>query len=245
MVSTWSLPLRDRGVFPGDLLQSVSAFGTVLIGPGVAREDDVLVATRAGVLRWDAGQHRLWVENEQKRYVPALDEHVIGTVVDKNAEEYRLDVGSAALASLPVLAFDGATKRNRPQLQIGALVYARATIASKDIESELTCKAPPGLGAAKDWVTKESVFGELAGGHLFDCPSGTCRELLLDDSPLLEALGAVAAFEIAVGMNGRIWLDAEKEATAVLVQTAILQSQGRSPSEHARLVKSLVHGAEL
>lgn len=240
-----NLPLRDQGVFPGDLLQSVSAFASVLLGPGVAREDQDLVATRAGILRWDAEQTRLWVENEQKRYVPALDEHTIGIVVDKNGEEYRLDIGGAVFASLPILAFDGATKRNRPQLQIGTLVYARVAIANKDMEPEISCKAPPGMGAAKDWVTRESVFGELTGGHVFDCPQTTCLELLDGESPLLEALGAVGAFEIAVGVNGRVWLDTEKEVVAVLAQTAILQSQGRLPSEHEKLVQSLAHGIDL
>ena len=99
---TPDLPLRDQDVFPGDLLQTVSAFSSVLLGPGVAREADDLVATRAGILRWDAEQNRLWVENEQKRYVPALEDHVIGIVTDKNAEEYRLDIGTSYSGELIV-----------------------------------------------------------------------------------------------------------------------------------------------
>ena len=240
--SAVDLPLRNRGVFPGDLLQAVSAFQTVLIGPGVAREAEDLVATRAGILRWDAEHHRLWVENDQKRYIPALGDHVIGIVTDKNGEEYRLDVGAAAPASLPILAFDGASKRNRPQLQVGTLVYCRVVVANRDMEPEVSCKAPPGVGAAKDWVTRESVFGELTGGHVFDCPQILCRDLLDADGPLLDALGGVGAFELAVGVNGRVWLDAEHETMVVLVQSAVLQSQGRPLSEHAALVKSLSQG---
>eukprot|EP00966_Prymnesium_polylepis_P088039 2037031-Prymnesium_polylepis.1 len=238
------LPLRNRGVFPGDLLQTVAAFAAtgVHIGPGVSREADDLMATRAGVLRWDDEHHRLWVENDQRRYVAALADHVIGIVTDKNAEEYRLDIGAAAPAALPILAFDGASKRNRPQLQVGTLVYCRVVVANRDMEPEVSCKAPPGIGAAKDWVTRESVFGELQGGHVFECPQILCRELLDADGPLLDALGDVGAFELAVGVNGRVWLDAEAEAMVVMVQSAVLQSQGRHPSEHAKLVKRLAQG---
>ena len=239
------LPLENRAVFPGDFLQQVSAFERVTLGPGVARDVGDLVATRAGVLRWEATQQRLWVENEQKRYLPALGENVIGVVVDRNADEYRLDLGGAANASLPVLAFDGATKRNRPQLAIGALVYTRVVLANKDMDPEVSCKAPEGVGAAKDWVTKESVYGELPGGHVFDCPQVLCRQLLDADCPVLDALGELGAFEIAIGLNGRVWVDAEKEAMMVLVHMAVLRSQGHAPAEHARLVDALSQGLDL
>ena len=106
----------------------------------------------------------LWVESDLKRYWPGLGDHVIGIVTDKGAEDYKLDIGASSKALLPVLAFDGASKRNRPHLAVGALVYARVVLANKDMEPEVTCAAPPGVNA-RDWVTKESVFGELSGGH--------------------------------------------------------------------------------
>jgi exosome complex RNA-binding protein Rrp4 len=43
-------------------------------------------------------------------------------------------------ATLGVLAFDGASKRNRPNIRIGSLVYARISKTNKDIEPELTCE---------------------------------------------------------------------------------------------------------
>lgn len=229
---------RDRGVFPGDHLCAIGDLAQVLLGPGVARDGDFLVASRAGVLRWEAERSRLWVDNDQKRYVPALGDHVIGVVVEKHAEEYRLRVGAAALATLPTLAFDGATKRNRPHLEVGTLVYARVVLANKDMEPEVSCAAPPGVGA-KDWVTKESVFGELEGGNVFDCPQALCRELLATDSAVLDALGGVAPFELAIGVNGRVWIAATDVRHAILVQHAVLQSQAVRDDEAAELVDHL------
>lgn len=37
----------------------------------------------------------------------------------KYGEYYRVDIGSAHPAILPYLAFEGATRRNRPNLEVG------------------------------------------------------------------------------------------------------------------------------
>ena len=59
-------------------------------------------------------------------------------VVSTHRDEYRVDIGSSAYASLPTLAFNGATKRNRPRIDVGALVYTRVTLANKDLEPEVS-----------------------------------------------------------------------------------------------------------
>jgi len=52
------------------------------------------------------------------QYVPAAQEGVIGVVAHKAGEGYRVDIASAHLASLDGLAFEGASKRNRPILKV-------------------------------------------------------------------------------------------------------------------------------
>ena len=233
----------DQLVFPGDELCDVGA-KHVTLGPGVVRAGDRLVAAVVGLVRWQAVLKRVWIEGEARRYVPRLGDHVIGVVNSKHAEEYQLQVGAASPASLPVLAFDGATKRNRPHLDVGALVYARITLAHRDMEAEASCAAPPGIGA-KDWVTNESVFGELAGGHVFDCPPALCRRLMSTDCPILDALGNLAPFELAVGVNGRVWVRSEAAAVTVLAQLSILRCEGVADEEHEELVKSLSQAFDL
>jgi exosome complex component RRP40 len=231
--------------FPGDYLCKLGALdNSITLGPGVVRDGGHLYVSVVGIVRWEPSSRRLWIEGEPRRYVPATGDHVIGVIADKNAEEYRLQIGAAANASLPVLGFDGATKRNRPHLDVGALVYARVTLAHRDMEPEVTCAAPPGVGA-KDWVTNESVFGELKGGHLFNCPQPLCRRLMSDDCLVLDALGGLAPFELAVGINGRVWISSSAAAMVVLSQMAILQSQGVPEEEHAALVESLSEAYDL
>jgi hypothetical protein len=53
-----------------------------------------------------------------RQYVPMVDDMVIGIIVERLGENYRVDIGSAAYATLPILGFDGATKKTRPQLNV-------------------------------------------------------------------------------------------------------------------------------
>ncbi len=234
-----SLPRLDRPVFPGEELASVAEFERVLLGGGVLRVGALLLSTRVGMLRWDSSASRLWVEAEQRRYVAAKGDNIIGVVVDKHADEYRIDLGAAAAGTLPVLSFDGATKRNRPHLAVGALVYARVVVANKDMDPEISCAAPPGV-SSKDWVTRESIYGELMGGHVFDCPSTLCEHMASDqDCPLLDALGEVSAFEIAAGSNGRVWINAAEPSMVILAQQAMLLCATHPVHDHDRLVQQL------
>jgi exosome complex component RRP40 len=43
---------------------------------------------------------------------------VIGIITHRHADGYRVDIGSAHSASLDALAFEGASKRNRPNLKV-------------------------------------------------------------------------------------------------------------------------------
>ena len=66
-------------------------------------------------------------------------ENVIGVVVGKGGDTFRVDIGSADNASLSFMAFEGATKKNRPNINVGDVVYAKLLVASRDMEPELVC----------------------------------------------------------------------------------------------------------
>ena len=108
-----------------------------------------------------------------------------------------MNINGPRKATLNVLAFDGASKRNKPDLAVGALVYARVESTDKDLEAELTCKAPEGSANKKDWVSGEAEYGELkGGGTTLRCSLGLSRSLMADDCPVLTALGSAVPFEI-------------------------------------------------
>lgn len=83
------------------------------------------------------------------------------------AEYFRVDIGAAHSATLPLLSFEGATKRNRPNVNLHSLVYCRVAMANPDMEAELECVNPQ--------TGKADGFGELAGGYVFKCSLGLCR----------------------------------------------------------------------
>lgn len=92
---------------------------------------------------------------------------MIGTIVHRLGEYFRVDIGTAHSAVLPMLAFEGATKRNKPNLAVGSLVYCRVSLANPDMEPELECVNPR--------TGRADGFGELVGGYVFKCSLGLAR----------------------------------------------------------------------
>lgn len=62
------------------------------------------------------------------QYVPVKGDHVIGIVTIKAGDIFKVDVGGSEQASLSYLAFEGATKRNRPNVQVMFLLYILAVL---------------------------------------------------------------------------------------------------------------------
>lgn len=50
--------------------------------------------------------------------MPANGDSVLGVVLNRGGEIYKVDIGASDVASLPWLAFEGATKRNRPDVEV-------------------------------------------------------------------------------------------------------------------------------
>ncbi|KAH7885318.1 exosome complex exonuclease RRP40 [Phlebopus sp. FC_14] len=169
-----------------------------------------IVSTRAGGLNHSANKSKWWVESNSRRYVPAPQESVIGIVTGRSGEGWRVDIGSAHPASLDGLAFEGATKRNKPNLKVGSLLYARVSLAHKDMEPELECFDAQ--------THKAEGFGELKGGFVTHCSLQMCRLMLDTKHFLLPLLGSKFPLEAAVGVNGRIWVSTKalKQTIAVV-----------------------------
>ncbi|CEG70906.1 hypothetical protein RMATCC62417_06723 [Rhizopus microsporus] len=220
-----------RIVLPGDLIP-VDTESKVVLGPGLRQEGEDVVATKAGILRHIESGNRWWIESNQKRYIASTGESVIGTVTAKLGEYFRVDIGTAHAAVLPMLAFENATKRNKPNIQVRSLVYCRISMANRDMESELECVNPT--------TGKADGFGELVGGYVFNCSLGLCRRLLNPNTPMLTLLGEHFPFEIAVGMNGRVWINSEEPKVTILIANAIQHSEYLSEEECRQMVKDLI-----
>lgn len=210
----------------------------VRLGPGVIQRDTTLHTTKAGLLTHEAPRNKLCISNNQKRYVPALEDMVIGVVIERHADEYRVEINGTDTATLSALAFEGATKKNKPSLGIGALVYCRVVRASKNMEAEVSCVEP---GSSKSWVSGETLYGELKGGNVVRVSLALARRLVSDER-LLGFLGERIPFESAVGVNGRVWLRAEDVRKTVLLSVAVERADDMTAEEWGKLLQTLLKG---
>lgn len=232
-------------VLPGDDVTNIVTKNTrrVKLGAGLKQVSyERIVCTNAGVLRYRPS-NRYWIDYNYKRYVASLDDNVIGIVTDRNAEFYRVNIGAAANATLGSLAFDGATKRNRPSLRLGSLLYARVSKTNPNMEPEITCEAPASV-TKKDWMTGLAIYGELNDGYVFKTSIGLAKSLLHEDCQVLASLGTNLAFEVAVGINGFVWVNAKTTKNITIISNAIMNSETMDPGQISAMVSRLVEDAD-
>lgn len=265
--SSTSSPLNDSlltaltVVLPGDDLTSrilpppsSSARGKPRppkLGSGLRYEPATrtVTATSAGRLySRTSGPHSTYmILSNSRRYLPKLGDRIVGVVEETvGGEYYRLNVFGSHPALLHTLSFEGATKRNRPYLVPGSLLYCRVSSVTGCMDPEVSCKVA-GDGAAdggakrRDWMTDECTYGELKGGTVLRTSLGLARELLRPDNVVLEALGkAGVAFEVAVGANGVMWVHSGMPEETVLVCNAIKNSEVMTPPQVRGMVTALV-----
>ncbi|CAI9108555.1 OLC1v1008185C1 [Oldenlandia corymbosa var. corymbosa] len=227
----------DQQVVPGDVVLDLSTMSnqTIKLGSGLRQDGDTVAVIKAGILRFSK-PNKYWVESSHKRYVPCAGDTVLGIVVDTRSDNFLVDIKASAVAFLPVLAFEGGTRRNIPKFEAGTLIYVRVVKANIGMNPELSCMDASG---------KASGFGPLKDGYMFESSTGLSRMLLSTPTcPILEGLGKRVSFEVAVGLNGRVWVNAESPAEIVLVANAIMKSESLSAVQQKILVEGLLKRAK-
>ncbi|KAL3642368.1 hypothetical protein CASFOL_013183 [Castilleja foliolosa] len=223
----------DQQVFSGDVVLDLSKLTnqTIKLGGGLRQDGDMISVMKAGKLKFSK-PNKYWVESSHKRYVPCAGDNILGIVVDARADNFIVDIKGPTLAFLPVLAFEGGTRRNIPKFEIGTLLYVRVVKANTGMNPELSCMDASG---------KAAEYGPLKDGFMFESSTGLSRTLLSSPTcPVLETLGKKIAFEIAVGLNGRVWVNATSPSIIVLVANTIMKTESLSPVQQKIKVESLL-----
>lgn len=194
-----------ESIFPGDSLEEYYSDRKNIIGPGIYKDPQTqeILPASAGILCTNelANGRLIYIDSNSKRYVPHANDYVIGIVVGVIGESYKVQLQNfSSLVLLSMMAFPNATKKNRPNLKNGQAIYARVSQAIPEVETEIECIDP---------VTgKEGGFGPLdESGYIFDVNLNFSRGLLYNkENIFLEKLATKCKFEIAIGINGKIWL---------------------------------------
>ncbi|KAE8159304.1 hypothetical protein BDV40DRAFT_273599 [Aspergillus tamarii] len=180
----------------------------------------VISATQPGLLSTDNKRNAVSIlSTPNRRYVPTPGDLVIAQIHHSSPDYFHCMITpQAPQALLGQLSFEGATKKTRPMLKQGDLVYARvlSTGLGAGAEVELTC-VNPATGRA------DGGLGPLTGGMVFDVSTGLAARLIKASSSsgeqqdgvaglvVLDELGKklekAGGFEIAVGRNGKVWVD--------------------------------------
>eukprot|EP01095_Lingulamoeba_sp_RSL-Kostka_P008330 TRINITY_DN2758_c0_g1_i1.p1 TRINITY_DN2758_c0_g1~~TRINITY_DN2758_c0_g1_i1.p1 ORF type:complete len:243 (-),score=64.99 TRINITY_DN2758_c0_g1_i1:99-827(-) len=213
-------------VMPGDVVGRIK--GGEVLGKGLIQDNENLVATKPGIMSFMPPE-TFWVETSTKRYVPLLNEMVVGTIIERHGDNYKVDIGCAHQASLPIYAFEGASKKHHPNLQPGDVVYARVVLSNKDMDPELECMTSTG---------KSNGFGPLKNGNIAKCSISLARILLANNNQILQIIGSKIPYEIAIGLNGKIWLNSNSYKNTNLIINILLNSEGLDSDELQELVDS-------
>ncbi|KAF7985552.1 hypothetical protein HWV62_3807 [Athelia sp. TMB] len=227
-------------VLPGETVPAQHV--NLKLGPGLLKithgtSESSIISTRAGAVNHSANKSKWWVEGNSKRYVPAAQESVVGAIIGKSGDGWRVDIGSAHFALLDGLAFEGATKRNKPNLKINSLIYARVSLAHKDMEPELECFDAQ--------TRKAGGFGELKGGFMVRCSLQMCRQLLDPKHFLLPFLGSRFPLEAAVGTNGRVWISSKEVKQTIAIARCIEAVDPAGGAMDERSLKSFFNTLDL
>lgn len=218
------------------------------LGTGLRHtDDDKVFATCAG--RLEQRSNTYYIKQNIHRYRPHVEDRVIGIVEDRVATDseggdvYRVNIGGPHPGMLSNISFEGATKRNKPQFAQGTLLYCRVMTSSLTMDPTLSCQLGPHDAGVprKDWMTNEGAYGELQGGTCRKIPLGLARELLNANNLVLRELAKQGLkFEVAVGVNGYVWVHSTRSEYTILIHNAISNSQVLTEAQVRAMAKSLV-----
>lgn len=229
-----------------NLLPKVNKKGHLTLGPGLRYlPPQSVLSTTAGTLHIDSKKSALWLEHPHGRYLPSVGDLVVAQIHHSAAEIYYCTITPhTSHAVLGQLAFEGANKKNRPQLKTGDVVYARVSKASKWEDVEIEC--------VNSNTGKGEGMGPLTGGMVFDVSPQFARRLMmgvdkkdgrsLGGVVVLEEVGEKVRFEVAVGRNGRVWVDSGsiKETLAIGRLLRAADEEGLGVEEQKKTVKKVL-----
>jgi exosome complex component RRP40 len=211
----------DEFVLPGDTIalsslpSPLDSTSSITLGPGLHYDKDTSAFTShsCGHIR-EPSSLTYYVDGHR----PAASslssgDLVLGIVVRRQLESLLVDIGYNELASLSLYDFEGSTKRTKPNVDRGDVIYGQLKIDG-ECQPQITCVNEDG---------KADGMGVLhENGYVFDIPIEMANNLI-DHDNLLKELGNDIPFEIAIGANGRVWVKAATTRTMIALRKVLLE----------------------
>lgn len=221
-------------VLPGDKIY-VDEKNQVTSGPGIycdpKTQDLRIVNAGIKVVNETKKGELIYIDYDCRRYIPCVGDFVIGTITALFSDSYRVTLANfCSPVILMYMGFPNATKKNKPTLKVGDLCYARVRSSECDVEAELECM--------DSRTGKDCGFGGLDGGMVIDVPLAFSRELLFNNEyELLPLLSRYTQFEVAIGVNGKVWIKTEEVRTTLACYKSISSCSTRRRGEFKRIIR--------
>ena len=119
-------------------------------------------------------------------------------------------------------------------MKVGDIVYTKCIVANKDMEPELVCIDSHGRSGGLGVIGRD-------GGLMFQTSINLIRKILSSECILLKTLGKTLQFEVAIGMNGRIWAKARSVPHTIALCNAISAAEYMSNEQIKIMCKKLTN----
>jgi exosome complex component RRP40 len=145
---------------------------------------------------------------------------------------------------LSTTAFNGATKRHKPEVKIGNHVVAWVSRVDLDLDVELSCED---TGTQRDWSSGDCLFGVLTienseSALVVDVSCSYAAQLQTKDThPVFRSFGRHTKAEVAVGRNGRVFVKAATRAEVLALSKTIVLGERLSPVQTEALFRGLLN----
>ena len=211
----------DEFVLPGDTIalstlpSPLNSTCSITLGPGLHydRETCAFTSHAAGHIR-EPSSLNYYVDGHRPCASSLLTgDLVLGVVVRRQLESVLVDIGYNELASLSLYDFEGSTKRTKPNVDRGDVIYGRLKIDG-ECQPQILCINEDGKADGMGILNEH--------GYLFDIPIDSANDLIGQDN-LLTELGNEIPYEIAIGANGRVWIKAATTRTMIALRKVLLE----------------------
>lgn len=198
-----------------------------------------LISKKCGILLCDKNGKVVENTSEEvfrslgKYYSPKEEDVVLGVIVQKSSEFVKVDINSYSYAILNTKDFEGATKKLKPIINLGDVIFARISKVNKFDAPVLSCVSE--YAGNKSWASGESFFGILNGGNIYDFPKIYAWDFYKENFAL-ERLYDVANFEIVFGMNGKMWIKSESSENISNIYEILMKSLKSDRDEIEKLI---------
>uniref|UniRef100_A0AC35G232 K Homology domain-containing protein n=1 Tax=Panagrolaimus sp. PS1159 TaxID=55785 RepID=A0AC35G232_9BILA len=142
---------------------------------------------------------KLWINTYAQKYFPQTGDKVVGVVVQKVGDFWKVDIGGIEKAEIDFTSFENATKRNRPDVRIGDLLYGNIKVINKYIPPIMSCVNELGKAKGQGMLPRSGTIISLSCSYT--------RRLLQSSCKILHLIGKSFVIETTIGVNGRIWLN--------------------------------------